>query len=175
MGRIPCYRLGIPHRFATTLYKGTVAGVRESALMEFPTRDTMITSASPTCQRVFRYTHGMVWSICLNRSCACKAFPELRSSPNSADISELELPCTEKGGDTMIHSQVTTRVQMGDDTAPDGVVSEDTINGLPSNCQSPTDDDEGDQGLTEFDSRFGLGGERTTSSNQRYYTGRSSN
>ncbi len=27
---------GIPHRFATTLYKGTVAGVRESALMELP-------------------------------------------------------------------------------------------------------------------------------------------
>ena len=25
MGRIPCYRLGIPHRFATTLYKGAVA------------------------------------------------------------------------------------------------------------------------------------------------------
>ena len=49
----------------------------------------------------------------------------------------------------MIHSQVTTRVQMGDDTAPDGVVSEDTINGLPSNCQSSTDDDEGDQGLTQ--------------------------
>ena len=38
---------------------------------------------------------------------------------------------------------------MGDDTAPDGVVSEDTINGLPSNCQSSTDDDEGDQGLTQ--------------------------
>ena len=46
----------------------------------------------------------------------------------------------------MIHSQVTTRVQMGDDTAPDGVVSEDTINGLPSECQSSTDDNEGDQG-----------------------------
>ena len=66
MGRIPCYRLGIPHRFATTLYKGAVAGVRESALMEFPTRDTMITSATPTCLRVFRYTHGMVRSIFLN-------------------------------------------------------------------------------------------------------------
>jgi hypothetical protein len=36
---------------------------------------------------------------------------------------------------------------MGDDTAPDGVVSEDTINGLPSECQSSTDDNEGDQGL----------------------------
>ena len=128
-GRIPWYRLGIPHRFATTLHKGTVAGVRESALMGFPTHDTMITSAAPTCRRVFRYTHGMVWSICLNRSCACKAFPELCTSPNSADIPELELlPCSEKGGDTMIHSQVTTRVQMGDDTAPDGVVLEDTMN-----------------------------------------------
>ena len=50
----------------------------------------------------------------------------------------------------MIHSQVTTRVQMGDDTAPDGEVSEDTINGLPSDCQScETDDDEGNQGLTQ--------------------------
>ncbi len=38
---------------------------------------------------------------------------------------------------------------MGDDPAPDGAVSEDTINGLPSNCQSSTDDDEGDQGLTQ--------------------------
>ena len=39
---------------------------------------------------------------------------------------------------------------MGDDTAPDGVVSEDTINGLPSDCQSyETDDDEGNQGLTQ--------------------------
>ena len=49
----------------------------------------------------------------------------------------------------MIHSQVTTRVQMEDDTAPDGVVSEDTINGLPSECQSFTDDNEGDQGLIQ--------------------------
>ena len=50
----------------------------------------------------------------------------------------------------MIHSQVTTRVQMGDDSAPDGVVSEDTINGLPSDCQScETDDDQGNQGLTQ--------------------------
>ena len=35
-GHVPCYRLGIPHRFATTLYKGTVAVVRESALMANP-------------------------------------------------------------------------------------------------------------------------------------------
>ncbi len=47
----------------------------------------------------------------------------------------------------MTYSQVTTRVQMGDDTAPDGVVSEDTTNGLPSECQSSTDDNEGYQGL----------------------------
>ncbi len=39
----------------------------------------------------------------------------------------------------------STREQMGDDTASDGVVSEDTINGLPSVCQSSTDDNEGDQ------------------------------
>ena len=69
----------IPHRFATTLYKGTVAGVRESALMEFPTRDTMITSATPTCRRVFRYTHGMVWSTCLNRSMCGPAGTLLRA------------------------------------------------------------------------------------------------
>jgi hypothetical protein len=37
---------------------------------------------------------------------------------------------------------------MGDDTASDEVVSEDTINGLPSVCQSSTDDNEGDQGLS---------------------------
>ena len=50
----------------------------------------------------------------------------------------------------MIHSRVTTRVQMGGDTAPDGVVPEDTINRLPSDCQScETDDDEGNQGLIQ--------------------------
>ncbi len=48
----------------------------------------------------------------------------------------------------MIHSQSTTRVQMGDDTASDGMVSEDTINKLPSECQSSTDDNEGDQELS---------------------------
>ncbi len=47
-----------------------------------------------------------------------------------------------------MHSQVTTRVQMGYDTAPDGVVSEDTINRLPPECHSFTDDNEGDQGLS---------------------------
>ena len=47
----------------------------------------------------------------------------------------------------MIHSQVTKRVQMGDDTAPDEVVLEVTINRLSSECQSSTDDAEGDQGL----------------------------
>ena len=37
---------------------------------------------------------------------------------------------------------------MGDATAPDQVVSEDTINGLPSECQPCLKaDDEGDQGL----------------------------
>ena len=56
----------------------------------------------------------------------------------------------------MIHGQVTTRVQMGDDTAPDGVVSEDTINGLPSVCQSSTDDNEGDQGLSPVRTRRGM-------------------
>jgi hypothetical protein len=82
----------------------------------------------------------------LNRFCAFTAFPELRSSTTSADTPEqLRL---EKGGDTTIHSHMTTRVQMGDDTVPDGVVSEDTINGLPSVCQSSTDDNEGDQGLS---------------------------
>ncbi len=81
-----------------------------------------------------------------NRSCAFEAFLELRSSTTSADTSEQ--PRSEKGGDTTIHSQVTTRVQMGDDTASDGVVSEDTIIGLPSACQSSTDDNEGDQGLS---------------------------
>ena len=59
----------------------------------------------------------------LHRFCAYGVFPaELRTSPDSADFPEQ--PCSEKGGDTMIHSQVTTRVQMGDDTAPDVVVSE---------------------------------------------------
>ncbi len=48
----------------------------------------------------------------------------------------------------MIHCPVTTRVQMGYDTAPDGVVSEDAINGLPSECQSSRDNNEGDQGLS---------------------------
>jgi hypothetical protein len=68
---------------------------------------------------------------------------------NSADIPELELACSEKG-DTLIQSPVNTSVQMGDDTAPDEVVSEDTINGLPSYRQScEADDDEGDQGLIQ--------------------------
>ena len=53
-GHVPCYRLGRPHRFATTLYKGAVAGVRESALMAIPTRDTMNTSATPKCFCVSR-------------------------------------------------------------------------------------------------------------------------
>ena len=65
----PCYRLGIPHRFATTLYKGTVAGVRESALMAIPTRVTMNTSATPICLRDFRYSHGVLWSIMYNTIC----------------------------------------------------------------------------------------------------------
>jgi hypothetical protein len=82
----------------------------------------------------------------LNRFCAFKAFPELRSSTTSADTPE-QLR-SEKGGETSMHSQVTTRVQMGGDTASDGVVSEDTINRLPSECQSSTDNNEGDQGLS---------------------------
>ncbi len=36
----------------TTLYKGTVAGVRESALMDFPTRVTMNTPATSSCHCV---------------------------------------------------------------------------------------------------------------------------
>ena len=148
MGRIPCYRLGIPHRFATTLYKGAVAGVRESALMSFPTRVTMNTPATSPCYCVSRQKRDAL-CVLIHRFCAYGAFPaELRTSPNSADFPEQ--PRSEKGGETMIHSQVTTRVQMGDGSAPDGVVSEDTINGLPSDCQSyETDDDEGNQGLTQ--------------------------
>jgi hypothetical protein len=38
---------------------------------------------------------------------------------------------------------------MGDDTNPDGVVSEETINSLPSDCQFFTDDNEGDQGFIQ--------------------------
>jgi hypothetical protein len=79
------------------------------------------------------------WGSMFKRSCACIVFPGLSTSINSKDIPELELPRLEKGEDTMIHSQVTTRVQMGDDTAPDGSVSEDAITGLPSECQSSTD------------------------------------
>jgi hypothetical protein len=101
----------------------------------------MNTSATPMCLCVNRST----WGSMLNRPCACKAFPELRTSINSNDIPELELPRSGKGGDTTIHRQVTTGVQIGYDTAPDGVVSEDAINGLPSEFQSSTDDNEGDQ------------------------------
>ena len=114
--------------------------------MGFPTRATMNTPATQSCYCDSRQKRD--WRcVQLNRFCAFEAFPELRSSTTSADTSEQ--PRSEKGGDTMIHSQVTTRVQMGDDTAPDhgGVVSEDTINGLPSECQSSTDDNEEDQGL----------------------------
>ena len=114
--------------------------------MEIPTRDTLNTSATPMCFCVSRQERD-TRCVMLNRFCAYGAFPELRSSTTSADTSE-EVR-SEKGGDTTIHSQVTTRVQMGDDTAPDGVVSEDTINGLPSECQSSTDDNEGDQGLIQ--------------------------
>ena len=113
--------------------------------MAVPTRATMNTSATPMRLCV----NESIGSICLHRSCARKAFPELRTSINSKDIPELETPRSEKGGDTMIHSQVTARVPMGNDTASDHgeVVSEDTINGLPSECQSSTGDNEGDQGL----------------------------
>jgi len=114
--------------------------------MSIPTRDTMNTSATPKCFCVSRQERD-ARCVMFNRFCAYGAFPELRSSTTSADTSE-EVR-SEKGGDTTIHSQVTTRVQMGDDTAPDGVVSEDTINGLPSECQSSTDDNEGDQGLIQ--------------------------
>ena len=147
---VPCYRLGIPHRFATALYKGFVRDVRDSALMAIPTvtRVTMNTPATPSCYCVSRQKR-YAWGVLLHRFCAYGASSaELRTSLNSADTPEQ--PCSEKGGETMIHSQVTTRVQMGDDTAPDGVVSEDTINGLPLDCQScETDDDEGNQGLTQ--------------------------
>ena len=74
MGCIPCYRLGIPHRFATTLYKGTVAGVRESALMAIPTRDTMNTSATPKCFCVSRQKRD-IRCVMLNRFCAFETFP----------------------------------------------------------------------------------------------------
>ena len=93
--------------------------------MEIPTRDTLNTSATPMCFCVSRQERD-TRCVMLNRFCAYGAFPELRSSTTSADTSEEER--SEKGGDTTIHSQVTTRVQMGDDTAPDGVVAEDAIN-----------------------------------------------
>ena len=105
----------------------------------------MNTAATPMCLCVSRQQRD-TRCMKLNRFCAFAAFPELRSSTTSADTPE-QLR-SEKGGDTTIHSQVTTRVQMGDDTASDEVVSEDTINGLPSLCQSFTDDNEGDQGLS---------------------------
>jgi hypothetical protein len=44
----PCYRWDS----ATTQYKGSVAGVQESALMEVPTRVTTNTSATPMCPGV---------------------------------------------------------------------------------------------------------------------------
>ena len=134
MGRIPCYHLGIPHRFATTLYEGAVTGVRETALMSFPTRVTMNTPATSSCYCVSRQKRDAL-CVLLHRFCAYGAFPaELRTSPNSADFPEQ--PCSEKGGETMIHSQVTTRVQMGDYTTSDGVMLKDTIrvNGLPPEC-----------------------------------------
>ncbi len=105
----------------------------------------MNTAATPMC---FCVSGHECDTLCIkrNRFCAFEAFPELRSSIISVDTSEqLRL---ENGGDTTIRSQVTTRVQMGDDTASDGVVSEDTINRLPSVCQSSTVDNEGDQGLS---------------------------
>ncbi len=93
--------------------------------MAIPTRVAMNTAATPMCFCVSRQERD-TRCIKRNRFCAFEAFPELRSSTTSADTPEkLRL---EKGGDTTIHSQVTTRVQMGDDTASDGMVSEDTIN-----------------------------------------------
>jgi hypothetical protein len=94
--------------------------------MAIPTRVAMNTFATPMCFCVSRQTCN---TMCVkrNRSCACKEFPDLRQSINSNDSPELEVPRLEKGWDTMMHSQVTKQVQMGYDTAPAGVVSEDAI------------------------------------------------
>ncbi len=73
-----------------------------------------------------------IYSVDSNRSCADEALPEpgLRSNPAFADISELgvflELPRSEIGGETMIHSPATSRVQMGEDTPSDGIQPRDT-------------------------------------------------
>ena len=87
------------------------------------------------------------------RSCANEASPEpeLRSSPASADIPELDvslaLPCSEKGGETMTHSPVTTRSPMGEDTPSDGIQSDDTT--PASEHMSSVTVEEGSQGLNQ--------------------------
>ena len=94
-----------------------------------------------------------IYSIDSNRSCANEASPEpeLRSSPASADIPELDvslaLPCSEKGGETMTHSPVTTRSPMGEDTPSDGIRSEDTT--PASEHMSSVTVEEGSQGLNQ--------------------------
>ena len=60
----------IPHRFATTLYKGAVAGVRESALMSFPTRVTMNTPATPSCYCVSRQKRDALCVLLHRQGCS---------------------------------------------------------------------------------------------------------
>ena len=94
-----------------------------------------------------------IYSIDSNRSCADEALPEpeLRSSPASADIPELgvriELPRSEKGGETMIHSPATTRSQRGEDTPLDVIQARDTT--PASELLSSVTVEEGSQGLNQ--------------------------
>ena len=84
------------------------------------------------------------------RSCAYEASPELRSSPASADIPELddslELPRSEKGGESLIHRPVTTRSQMGENSPSDVIQSEYTN---PASDLSSATVEEGSQGLNQ--------------------------
>jgi hypothetical protein len=97
-------------------------GSEASSNMGFPSHDTSATHMCPNVNSI-----GGTWATMSNRSCAFGAVPELRS-PDSVDIPELELelPCSEEGGETIIHSKVTTKFQMGQDIVSDRIQSEDT-------------------------------------------------
>jgi hypothetical protein len=90
-----------------------------------------------------------------NRSCAFEAFPELRSSTTSADT--FEQLHSRRGYYETQSSDYKTRSTNGGRhcstvTAPESsrwssVGRYNQHNGLPSECQSSTDDNEGDHGL----------------------------
>ncbi len=116
-----------------------------------------------------------IYSIDSNRSCADEALPEpeLRSSPASADIPEfgvsLELPRSEKGGETTIHSPATTRSQMGEDFLQTGLSS-----GYKQEIKTPVVSDGGGR-ISRVEPDSCSRGDKATRNKQRGYTSSASN